>query len=460
MCKALQLLTDFHMARKGDIKRQAVVIIHGIGEQRPMDTLRSFVEGLSLRVKNFVPGAEKPRYWSRPDGVSEIYETRRITMEQFQSNPKTNFYEFYWAHHMRNTSFGHLVPWVWKLLSTPYKQIPQRLKPVLATACAFIALAGAALLVVWLYWEGITSYLKLHWALTAGVLAAAAVLLRLLFWVVKNPFSNLLLNTAGDAARYFNPMPSNIGERTAIRQEGIAFLRRLHERGAKPHNRIIVVGQSLGAVVAYDMLRLLWHEMHESFTPGSEVDHTVFAEMDRVSRRDGAMPHINDFQQLQYRCWKQHRQNGNSWLITDFITIAGAIAHADFYLLNKVPFRMLVRQKEFPTCPPTLEGRDKTLLFGRLTKEVDVGGTKAKRTVRFLNHAAPFAVTRWTNIYFTSDYVGGTGQRIFGRGVKDLEVKRKGLWLLPGGHTNYWDAVKDNEALGCIASAIGLSQTR
>lgn len=29
---------------KVDIKRQAVIIIHGMGEQRPMSTLRDFVE--------------------------------------------------------------------------------------------------------------------------------------------------------------------------------------------------------------------------------------------------------------------------------------------------------------------------------------------------------------------------------------------------------------------------------
>jgi len=40
-------------------KRQAVVLIHGIGEQRPMDTLRSFVSGLGFKT-----------YHSRPDRLS------------------------------------------------------------------------------------------------------------------------------------------------------------------------------------------------------------------------------------------------------------------------------------------------------------------------------------------------------------------------------------------------------
>lgn len=446
---------------KQEIKRQAVVIIHGIGEQRPMDTLRSFVEGLSSWVKIFVPGAEKPRYWSRPDGISEIYETQRITMERFQSNPKTDFYEFYWAHHMRSTSFGHLVPWAWKLISTPLKKVPPRLKSVVATVWCLLAILIVFVVALYIFKDEIWNFLKEDWAITAGTIAILMLFLRILFWIVKNPFSGLVLNTAGDAARYFNPMPSNIEERSTIRSEGIAFLRKLHERKRKPYDRIIVVGHSLGSVVAYDMIRLLWHEMHEKFTPGADVDHKVFDEMDKISGGSMPIPNIKDFQQLQYRCWKQYRQNGNPWLITDFISIAGAIAHADFYLLSKVPFLTLVKQKEFPVCPPVMEARDKTLFFDRLTTEVDVNGNKEKRTVKFLNHAAPFAITRWTNIYFTSDYVGSNGKRIFGNGVKDIEIARRStIPILPGGHTNYWDAIEDNQALGHIAAAIGLKQTR
>jgi hypothetical protein len=48
------------------------------------------------------------------------------------------------------------------------------------------------------------------------------------------------------------------------------------------------------------------------------------------------------------------------------------------------------------------------------------------RTV--LHHAAPFAVTRWTNLYFPvkgyllGDWFGGPLQPLFGRGVWDREV--------------------------------------
>ncbi len=41
--------------------RQAVVFIHGIGEQRPMETLRRFVQAL-------LPGGA---YYSKPDEISD-----------------------------------------------------------------------------------------------------------------------------------------------------------------------------------------------------------------------------------------------------------------------------------------------------------------------------------------------------------------------------------------------------
>lgn len=446
-----------------DIKRQAVVIIHGMGEQRPMNTLRSFVEGITAWIKHFDEENEpRPRYWSRPDGISEIYETRRITMEQYAGNPKTDFYEFYWAHHMRNTSLNHLLPWIWKLLTTKYSTIPPRLQVLWRLIWVIIVLLIAASSLIYFFWGGIVHLFKEHFAVTAGVIVVITLAGKFLLWLLKVPLSQMLLNTAGDAARYFNPMPSNIEERSNIRKEGIAFLKKLHDRTEKPYDRIVVVGHSLGSVVAYDMLRLLWQEMHETFKPQPDVDHKIFDKMDDICAAPSSIKNVTEFQDLQQQCLKQYQHNGNPWLITDFVTCAGAIAHADFYLLNNIPFQKLVNQKEFPVCPVVLEGSDKTIFFDDRTYVTgkDENGKDIKRTVKFLNHAALFALTKWTNIYFTSDYVGSDCQRIFGKGIKDIEVPRKGYILVPGGHTNYWDNDKTNHALAEIAKAIGFRQIR
>ena len=77
----------------------------------------------------------------------------------------------------------------------------------------------------------------------------------------------------------------------------------------------------------------------------------------------------------------------------------------------------------------------------------DVNG--AKRTIYALHHAAAFACTRWTNLYFPAwlgffgDLVGGPLRDIFGPGVKDIAVTSAEWsgWLqhTPMIHTHYWN---------------------
>ena len=72
--------------------RQAVVLIHGIGEQRPMGTLRAFVDAM----------LEPRTFHSKPDTVSDSYELRRIKLRRVQGGdgrpevnvdwPETDFY--------------------------------------------------------------------------------------------------------------------------------------------------------------------------------------------------------------------------------------------------------------------------------------------------------------------------------------------------------------------------------
>src|SRR5689334_22878119 len=87
---------------------QAVVIIHGIGEQRPMATLRSFVGALLDRLDQRGHRLDRPgeNYYSKPDTISDSYELRRIKLHRAAPDdqhpgglnlewPETDFYEYY-----------------------------------------------------------------------------------------------------------------------------------------------------------------------------------------------------------------------------------------------------------------------------------------------------------------------------------------------------------------------------
>ena len=109
--------------------RQAVVLIHGIGEQRPMETLRAFVKALvehdptneaprgsslgEAHENSGAPRAHRSLYYSKPDRLSGSYELRRLKLHRVKPGeikslpeglnvnwPETDFYEYYWAHQM------------------------------------------------------------------------------------------------------------------------------------------------------------------------------------------------------------------------------------------------------------------------------------------------------------------------------------------------------------------------
>ena len=82
--------------------RQAVVLIHGMGNQYPMETLRSFVKNLS---------SEDQIIYSSPNRITEDLELRRLS---FDDKP-FDFYEYYWAHHVKVPGMADVLSWLFKL---------------------------------------------------------------------------------------------------------------------------------------------------------------------------------------------------------------------------------------------------------------------------------------------------------------------------------------------------------
>lgn len=216
--------------------KQAVVFIHGIGEQRPMDTARRFVEAVLPEPKF----GEK--YWSQPDPLSEILELRRLSKV---GRPKTHFYEYYWAYHVHGTKVGHLAKWLASLITRRKRDVPVHLRSLwrlsrvlVFTILVFVALGGSD------YWIPLGPGTP-WWFVPAAFLALVQY------------FS---ISYLGDAARYLSPTPENISIRKKIRSEGLKLLRELHDK--RQYDRIIIVGHSLGTVIGYDLISRLWQEYH------------------------------------------------------------------------------------------------------------------------------------------------------------------------------------------------------
>lgn len=435
--------------------RQAVVVIHGIGEQRPMSTLREF-------VAHVVPASEetRSRIFSKPDRMSESFELRRLSVEKSRSRPTTDFYEYYWAHHMEGTQLRHLWPWFRAILLRSPRHVPAQLRVVWFVSWALALGAVVAF---------VTSRLG------PGNADASASWLSPLLVVAFAIVQGFAINWLGDAARYLSPLPSNIAVRHTIRSEGIELLRQIHE--SDRYDRVVIVGHSLGSVIGLDILTFLWSEMN---TLHVKPDRVPQPEIQRVGDLGHALSlsspegEIKLFQDAQRALWLEQRQIGIPWLVTDFVTLGSPLAHAALLLATDAnDLRTRQDQREIPTCPPIEDkpGRRSERGHYHYVEKFELDGQP--RSVRVLHHAALFATTQWSNIHvpvrlgLIGDHVGGPLRTAFGPGIRDVPITDGRLRFVPlMAHTHYWRGrIRANRAgrttaLGALCEVLELDSSR
>ena len=127
-------------------EKHAVIVFHGMGEQRPMDTLRAFVSSLVRyrdkqerakpnlfdqfwqRMSGAQGTAESDLFWIVPDGKTGSHELARIrTRPRHLSglSEQTDFFEFYYADLLTGNTYKQFASWAWGLLFRRLDQIPK-----------------------------------------------------------------------------------------------------------------------------------------------------------------------------------------------------------------------------------------------------------------------------------------------------------------------------------------------
>jgi hypothetical protein len=417
--------------------RQAVLLIHGIGEQRPMATLREFVASLV--------GHD---FRSKPDDLSRSFELRRLTHEVEEEKGKekyqTCFFECYWAYRFRDTNYRNILEWGNRLVRTPWKNVPPRLRGIwLLPRITLIVLIIVVVLTIDLASKAeiLTALIKKIFQWASGIGGVLSLLLGML--------SGFILYQLGDAARYLDPLPANIVERQAVRTQGVDLLRKLHNAkdGDKPkYDRIIVIGHSLGSVIGYDILKFYWAEVNEKLpiVSGSvaknkldevqQLGNELQAESKPYSEEDA-----KKYQKAQDDLMKVLPPN-KPWRITDFVSIGSPLNYTDFLIAtSKEDLQLLKEQRELPTCPPQNDKKNQSYSY---PCSYDANN-------KVLHHAAHFALTKWTNLHFPEDLIAGKVWDLLGRGVLDLECNftpklnlcfRRIFWWRS--HTHYWSKYK------------------
>jgi hypothetical protein len=401
---------------------QAVIIIHGIGEQRPMQTLRSFVDSVLSEPEQ---GGEK--YFSKPDRLSNLFELRKL---QDRSQPRTHFFEYYWAYHVEGTTLGHIRAWLATLLLRKPKTVPSKLRALWFMSWLLLIIAVVAAVSAGGRIPDFPAGLPL-WV--SGISAA-------LFGLIHG----FVFLFVGDVARYLTPLPSNIKLRQAIRAEGINLLKRIHEQ--EEYDRVILVGHSLGSFIAYDILKHLWEEYKEEYKLPRKSNQEALTRLEEIGdclERGIAGLTVQEYMDAQIALWKEMRSLGNPWLVTDLITLGSPLAHAVLVLASdEQDLQERQRQRELPTAPPVAEietshSEERSCYSYTVW---DKYGENEDINLRAVHHGGLFAFTRWTNLYFPGDLAGGP-VTVFGQGVRNISVD-SGNALVDRtirSHLCYWD---------------------
>jgi hypothetical protein len=438
-------------------ERQAVIVVHGIGEQRPGQLLREFVANIFDRDAGEL-------HFVKPDHVSSLFEMRMATVPRSDAaRPTTDVYELYWAHLIRDTTLTQVYRWMlWLVLSRDSK-IPQTL--IRLVWVIRVVLIVALIAFAWLMTKDVSGWIK---GIGGGALLALPAIASFVLRALRDEF---VVNYAGDAARYLEPRADNIARRQEIREAGAQLLDTLHDMGR--YSRIIVYGHSLGSVIAYDILSHAWTKRSRSRDPVPTTSSRALRTLeDLLNPRPGqdSAVDIDQVQAMQNAAWLEYRRNGFLWRVSDFVTAGSPLAHAQ-WLLNldaTTEFGDLVRERSFPTCPPQTERIPSPApgivrqVFTFTHAYENEEHPRRKRSVQVPHHGGLFALTRWTNLYFPynglidGDPVAGSLAPCFGQWVKDVKLREtKGF-----AHCRYTNRSLEPEAVSQVRAALNLPLRR
>lgn len=409
-------------------QKNAVVVIHGMGEQLPMDTLRGFVATVALQAD---PQDQAEVLFNKPDRFSDGTDLRRINLvgSRHRHRPSTDFFEYYWTPEFAPGRFIGLIRWAAKYLTKPFWTYDLgNTRHLVAWLQSVFCVGILAVLTAWIlvgqHWPQVLAWLG---TFPGKVAVAAAVLLLGTVAYLGWRFTRLSLS---DVLRYFAPSPRDTRARDNIRRRGVELVKRLH--ADESYDRIIVVGHSLGSVIAYDILRLAWDELRHvpdsrkvSGGPLEAANYQqVLQSFDADAQALLDSSKTDKFMRLQLSLSEENQHLGIVWRVTDFVTLGSPLSHGVTLFGNKkTSLDDKFQEREFPTCPPTTDSQTGNSFFRHKHPE------DSSENYWVADSAATFGPTQWTNIYFPTnrflvgDPVGGPLAPIFGSGVKDVPVR-------------------------------------
>jgi hypothetical protein len=346
-------------------ERTAVVIVHGMGEKRPMETFDDFAKTV-LRPHS-AQGDKKWDYHPRPVEITDAYEARRFDSAQAE------IYEYHWSYLMTADKYAGAMPMALRLFLRRPSNVPDALLGIWRRVWTVVVALALAIPALFVAGYALNTDVPV-WII--GLITSAVVLV---FWfglyrMAAKALVNSTTTSLVDVARYLDPSTYSYTARRAIRGGLVDLLQSLHDGR---YARIVLVAHGVGTYISYDALTAVWAEPH---------------------------------------------RQGNPWRITDFVTVGAPMALADILVtrpgllsgfkksdgaLRRELFEGLVRRGALVRCPPRPEALP-----------VDSDEHSPFAVTRWTNFWFP--VTRGS---LHGDWFGGAVGPLFGDGIHDIAVE-------------------------------------
>ncbi len=449
-----------------------------------MSTLRSFIKVAAPQPED----SSKPWFYSRPDKAADSgrFDQRRYLVRPKDQLVQTELYEYHWAHLMSGNKLSHMKP----LVKSALFRWPRNLRIGVLWLLAWALVLGAVALGIYLVVSTDRTLESADLDSLVALIGATGVWGWVLTQLLKR-ISGFAVGTLADFARYNDPSPENQKVRDDIRKGLIDLLEDLHNSSITRfdkatqsevtfprYDRIIVATHSLGSIVAYDAISFLWARMNKQHAQPDAARPFASTKLVELEGLAGDLnlgnATVEQYQAAQRGAWMEQRANGNPWRITDLVTFGNPMAQAH-QLMAKSPeaLREQICRLEVPSCPPQPDRHDMT---GPKLTDPDGGWAWCKKTAEeqkaahdagewhyfwtcsagapIASHAAPFALVRWTNIWYHADLFGGPLQGLFGQGIRDVKAVGDGLRskIPVVAHTQYLNYTKKPSAGGATDS--------
>ncbi len=127
-------------------KKQAVIVVHGMGEQRPMGTMRTIVDALwttDASIELDDPqnrDADGNKSWIVPDIKTGSHDLQRITTPAMRDGRRTDFFEFYYADILDNAKLKNLWRWLMRVIKVKPEFVLERMVWPWTALCFLVVL--------------------------------------------------------------------------------------------------------------------------------------------------------------------------------------------------------------------------------------------------------------------------------------------------------------------------------